>query len=65
METFNMVEECTDSYHVTETERNGIEVHIKIPKRFESLWLVKLSDLETTMKEIEYWEGNEKNSNSD
>ncbi|QVL55808.1 MAG: hypothetical protein KFB95_00975 [Simkaniaceae bacterium] len=60
-----MVEECTDSYHVTETKDSGIEITIKIPKRFESLWIVKLSDLETTMEEIEYWESDETNSNSD
>ena len=55
-ETYSMVQECTDSYRVVEKGESGIEINIKIPKRFESLWMSKLSDLRTTMKEIEYFE---------
>lgn len=51
-----MVQECTNSYHVTEKGNNGIEINIKIPRRFESLWISKLSDLRTTLEEIEYYE---------
>ncbi|WP_316357527.1 hypothetical protein [Candidatus Neptunichlamydia sp. REUL1] len=58
-EKFNMVEECTQSYRVKKLGENGIEIFIKIPKRFESLWMHTLSDLETTMKEIEYYEKDE------
>jgi len=58
-ETYSMVEECTSSYRVTEKEENGVEINIKIPRRFSSLWISKLSDLRTTMKEIEYYETDE------
>jgi hypothetical protein len=58
-EKYNMIEECTDSYEVNRFEDGSVEVHIKIPKRFRSLWLVKLSDLETTDKEIQEYESEE------
>ena len=49
----NMIEECTERYHVKESDKGGVEISIKVPKRFENLWLIKLSDLTTTEKEIE------------
>jgi hypothetical protein len=58
-EKFQMVGECTTSYRVKELGKDGIEIFIKIPKRFESLWMHTLSDLETTMKEIEYYESDD------
>jgi hypothetical protein len=58
-EKFNMVEECTQSYRVKKLGEDGVEIFIKIPKRFKNLWLHKLSDFETTMEEIEYYEKDE------
>ena len=58
-EEYSMVQECTNSYRVEEKGERGIEINIKVPKRFESLWISKLSDLRTTMEEIEYYEKDE------
>ncbi len=48
----SMVIECTDSYNVKNWINGGIEINIRIPKRFACLWIEKLSDLQTTMQEI-------------
>ncbi|WP_316358940.1 hypothetical protein [Candidatus Neptunichlamydia sp. REUL1] len=58
-EQYSMVQECTDSYRVEEKGNKGIEIHMKIPKRFENLWICKLSDLRTTMEEIKEMEKDE------
>lgn len=52
-ETFSLVQECTNKYFVENLNEEEVEIHIKIPKKFRSLWLSKLSDLRTTEKEIE------------
>ena len=53
---FSMVEECTDSY-VAERQKDGrLIITMDIPKRFSHLWISKLSDLTTTMKEIKEYE---------
>jgi hypothetical protein len=51
MTAYRMVQECVDSYH-TEESSDGIDIHIKVPKRFADLWLTKLSELEATDDEI-------------
>ena len=56
---FSLVQECTNKYSVndlneTETETET-EICIRIPKKFKTLWLIKLSDLTTTEEEIEYY----------
>ena len=52
-ETFSLVQECTNKYFVENFNEEEVEIHIRIPKKFRSLWLSKLSDLRTTEKEIE------------
>ena len=52
-EIFNLIEECTNKFFVEELNKTEVEIHIQIPKKFRSLWLKKLSDLSTTMQEID------------
>lgn len=58
-ETFSLVQECTNKYFVENLNEEEVEIHIKIPKKFRSLWLSKLSDLRTTEKEIEEYKYSE------
>ncbi|MGB7127921.1 MAG: hypothetical protein WBD50_02385 [Candidatus Rhabdochlamydia sp.] len=51
-ETYSLVEELTNEYIVKELSNSEIEIYIRIPKKYEFLWLVKLSELCTTEKEI-------------
>lgn len=55
-EKYSMVQECTDSYRAEEQPDGSLEVRIKVPKRFADLWIVKLSELQTTMDEIRAYE---------
>ncbi|MDR3624158.1 MAG: hypothetical protein P4L16_03340 [Chlamydiales bacterium] len=60
-EIFSLVQECTNKYYVEDLNETEVEIRIRIPKKFRSLWLSKLSDLRTTEKEIdEYKDGEEK-----
>jgi hypothetical protein len=52
-EKFSLVQECTNKYFVENLDEEEVEIHIRIPKRFRSLWLSKLSDLRTTEQEID------------
>ncbi len=52
----SMVQECANKYMAMEQPDGGIKIVIDIPKRFKNLWLVKLSDLRTTMEEIREYE---------
>lgn len=58
-ETFSLVQKCTNKYFVENLNEEELEIHIKIPKKFRSLWLSKLSDLRTTEKEIEEYKYSE------
>ena len=51
-----MIQECTDSYGAEVQPGGNLEIHIKVPKRFADLWLVKLSELTTTNEEIREYE---------
>jgi len=51
-ETFSLVQECTNKYFVEHLNEEEVEIHIRIPKKFKSLWLNKLSELRTTEAEI-------------
>ena len=60
-EIFSLIQECTNKYSVEDFNKAEVEIRIRIPKKFRSLWLSKLSDLRTTEKEIEeYKDSNEK-----
>jgi hypothetical protein len=58
-EVFGLVQECTNKYFVEDLNENEVEIHIRIPKKFRSLWLIKLSDLRTNEKEIEEYKDDE------
>jgi hypothetical protein len=58
-EVFSLVQECTNKYFVEDLNENEVEIHIRIPKKFRSLWLIKLSDLRTNEKEIEEYKDDE------
>jgi len=53
MKTVSLVQECTNYYSIHEINDNEVEIRIRLPKRFKSLWAIKLSDLRTDEKEIE------------
>ena len=52
----SMVQELTDRYHVEQSEEGKFKISILAPAKYRGLWMHKLSDLRTTMKEIEYYE---------
>lgn len=52
-EFFSLVQECTNKYLVRSLNENEIEICIRIPKKFKTLWLIKLSELKTNQDEIE------------
>lgn len=49
---YSMVQECTDSYQAHRLADGTLEVTLRIPARFATLWLERLSDLRTTDDEI-------------
>lgn len=51
-ELISMVQECTNKYFINDMGENEVEIHIRIPKKFKTLWLCKLSELVTSEKEI-------------
>ena len=53
MKTISLVQECTNNYSVDRINDSEVEIRILIPKRFRSLWVIKLRDLRTDQKEIE------------
>ncbi|MHB0959936.1 MAG: hypothetical protein ACYC0X_20640 [Pirellulaceae bacterium] len=52
----SMVQECVDAYQVTERPDGGIEIAMRVPRRFKDLWLVRLSQLRTNEQEIRQYE---------
>lgn len=52
-EKFSMVQECTNKYLVQDLNQDEFEIFIRAPKKFQSLWMIKLSELRTTIQEIE------------
>ena len=55
----SMVQECVSDYEAHESEDGSAVITIRVPKRFVNLWLVKLSNLRTTLREIEEFENTE------
>ena len=49
---YSMVQECTDSYRVTELDDGRTRVELVVPPRFRALWLTKLSELRTDDAEV-------------
>ena len=58
-EEFSLIQECTDEYYLEDKDYKT-KINILIPKKFKRLWIHKLSELKTTMKEIEEYEQNER-----
>ncbi len=52
-EPFQMVLEAVDSYRASDLPDGRLEIRIVVPRRFASLWLVKLNDLVGTMAEVD------------
>ena len=52
-ERFSLVQECTNRYSIEDLNDAEVEIRIRIPKKFRSLWFSKLSELRTTQNEIE------------
>ena len=55
-EPIEMVGECCESYSVEHRPDGGASIRIEIDPRFATLWMVRLSDLTTTMQEIKEYE---------
>lgn len=53
----SMVQECCSAYNVTERPEAGVKITIEVPKRFKNLWLVRLSEMTTSEREIQDYEG--------
>ena len=56
IERYSLVQEFTNKYYVEDLNKTEVEIHIRIPKKFKSLWLTKLSELHTTKQEIKEYE---------
>jgi len=51
-EPFPMVGEAVDSYEARDLPDGRLEIRIVAPRRFASLWLVKLTELRGTLTEM-------------
>jgi len=51
-EKFSFVQECTNSYEVKEVNEKETKIVIHIPTQFERIWISKLTDLKTTLNEL-------------
>jgi outer membrane protein TolC len=49
----SLLQECTSKYDARRSENGEVIIEIRVPSRFRSLWLKKLSELETTLKQID------------
>ena len=54
-EFFSLVQECTNKYLIKNINENESGIYIRIPKKFKTLWLIKLSELKTSQEEIEFY----------
>lgn len=52
-EKFKMVDECINYYEVGQIQDTEFKITIKAPARFRKIWLIKLDELTTSLKEIE------------
>jgi hypothetical protein len=52
-DSINMIETCTDNYEINTLPDEGIKISIKVPKKFRDLWLIKLTELTTSIEEIQ------------
>jgi len=48
-----MVDECINYYEVGQIQDTEFKITIKAPARFRKIWLIKLDELTTSLKEIE------------
>jgi hypothetical protein len=52
----NMLQECTAEYIINKQADGGVEIRMIVPSRFKMLWLVRLTDLKTSLQEIKEYE---------
>lgn len=50
---YKLVQECVDQYRAKRDAHGNLDIRIRVPKRFASLWLLKLSELYATDAELE------------
>ena len=55
----SMVQECVSRFVVKENEDGSKTITLEVPKRFADLWLVRLSEMRTTLEEIESYSSGE------
>lgn len=61
MPEYKLVQECVDQYRAERAADGSLEIRSRVPKRFASLWLLRLSELRTTDEELkELDEGHER-----
>lgn len=53
MPEYKLVQECVDHYRAERDADGGLDIRIRVPKRFASLWLIKLSELRATEADLE------------
>lgn len=54
-EKFSLLQEGVNSYSSHELDEDEYEIKIVVPKKFYNVWRVKLTDLESSLEEVEYW----------
>jgi hypothetical protein len=52
-EKISLIQECVSKYDARRSENGDLVIEIRIPPRFRGVWLKKLSEFETTLREIE------------
>ena len=55
-EPISMVQECVSQYYARKSPDGSVTITIRAPKRFANLWLVRLSNMRTTLREIQEFE---------
>ena len=49
----SMVQECVSRFEMKQNDDGNKTITLTVPKRFTDLWLVRLSEMRTTLEEIE------------
>lgn len=56
---YELIGECTDSYHARKQEDGSYKIYIEVSKRFAHLVLYRLTELRTNDEEIAKYESKE------
>ena len=55
-ESYSLIQEFSNEYSVKQINESEVEIHILIPKKYETLWLMKLSELRINEIEVAKYE---------